>query len=74
MDWTCSKRGSGRTVKKIFDSKLEGSRRKGRPRVRWLEGVQKDLEEMKVRRWLQKTVDREEWASVIKEGKALRVP
>jgi len=56
MDWTCSKRGSGRTVKKIFDSKLEGSRRKGRPRVRWLEGVQKDLEEMKVRRWLQKTV------------------
>ena len=74
MDWTCSKKGSGRRVKKIFDSKLEGSRRKGRPRVRWLEGVQKDLEEMKVRRWLQKTVDREEWASVIKEDKALRVP
>jgi hypothetical protein len=24
MDWTCSKNVSGRTVKEIFDSKLEG--------------------------------------------------
>jgi hypothetical protein len=51
MDWTCSKNGSGRTVKKIFDSKQEGSRRKGRPRVKCLEGVQKDLQEKKFKRW-----------------------
>ena len=74
MDWTCSKNGSGRTVKKIFKSKLEGSRRKGRPRVRWLEVVQKDLQEMKVKRWRQKAVDREEWTLVIKEGKAIIGP
>jgi hypothetical protein len=42
--------------------------------VRWLEGVQKDLQEMKVKRWRQKKGDREEWASVIKEGKVLRGP
>jgi len=30
----------GRTVKKIFESKTEGSRR-GRPRLRWLEDVEK---------------------------------
>ena len=41
----------GRTVKKIFESKLEGSRRRGRPRMRWLEDVEKDLQEMKVKRW-----------------------
>jgi len=29
---------------------------------------------MKVKRRRKKTVDREEWESVIKEGKALRVP
>jgi len=29
--------------KKIFDSKLEGSRRRGRPRLRWLENVEKDV-------------------------------
>jgi hypothetical protein len=40
----------GKTVKKIFQSKLEGSRRTGRPRLRWLEEVEKDLREMKVKR------------------------
>ena len=32
----------GRTYKKIFESKPEGSRRRGRPRLRWLEDVEKD--------------------------------
>ena len=40
----------GRTVKKTFESKLEGSRRTGRPRLRWLEEVEKDLREIKVKR------------------------
>jgi hypothetical protein len=40
----------GKTVKKIFQSKLEGSRRLGRPRLRWLEEVEKELREMKVKR------------------------
>jgi hypothetical protein len=39
----------GRKVKKILESKLEESRR-GRPRMRWLEDVEKDLREMKVKR------------------------
>jgi hypothetical protein len=38
-----------RTVMKVFESKLEGNRR--RPRLRWLEDVEKDLWEMKVKRW-----------------------
>jgi hypothetical protein len=48
----------GRTDKKIFESKLEGSRRKGRPRLRWLEDMQKDQWE-KVTRWRYEAVDRE---------------
>jgi hypothetical protein len=40
----------GRVVKKIFDSKLEGRRRMGRPRSRWLEDTSKDLCEMQVKR------------------------
>ena len=63
----------GRTVKKIFESKLEGSRR-GTPRLRWLEDVVKDLREMKLKVWRQRAVDRGEWASVIVETKALREP
>ena len=64
----------GRTVKKIFESKLEVSRRRGRPRLRWLEDVQKELHDTKFKRWQQKAVKREEWASVIKEAKDLRGP
>jgi hypothetical protein len=56
----------GRTVKKVFWSKPEESRRRGGPRLRWLEDAGKDLWEMKVTRWRQETVDREVWASVIK--------
>jgi hypothetical protein len=46
-------------------SKPKGRRRMGRPRMRWLEGVEKDLREVNFKRWRQKAVDREEWASVI---------
>ena len=42
-----------KTVKKIFESKPQGSRRTGRPRLRWLEDVQKYLREMKFKRWRQ---------------------
>jgi hypothetical protein len=63
----------GRTVKKIFESKLE-RRRRGRPRLRWLEDVEKNLRQMTVKKWGQKAVDREEWAFVIKETRAQRGP
>jgi hypothetical protein len=36
--------------------------------------VEKDLQEMKVKKWQQKAVSREEWVSVIKEAKSLRGP
>lgn len=47
-------------VKKMFESKPEGRRRIGRPRLRCLEDVERNLREMKVERC---TV---EWTSVIK--------
>jgi hypothetical protein len=45
-----------------------------KPRLNWLENVQKYLWEMKVKRWQQRAVDREERVSVIKEAKALKEP
>jgi hypothetical protein len=72
MDWTSGKMNQGRTIRKISDSKPDSSRK--RPRLRWLGDVLKDLREIKVKRWRQKIVDREEWASVIREAKAVRGP
>jgi hypothetical protein len=54
-----------RCVKKIFEGKLEGRRRRGRPRLSWID----DLRKLGVKRWRAKALDREEWASIVREAK-----
>jgi hypothetical protein len=34
-------------------------------RLRWLEDVENDVQELKVKRWRQKAIDTEEWPSVV---------
>jgi hypothetical protein len=60
-----------RLIKRVLDGELGGRRTIGRPRLRWLEDVEKDLKQLKVREWRRKTVDRQEWANILKEAKAL---
>jgi hypothetical protein len=43
-----------RLVENMFESKPKGKRRMGKPRMRWLEGVEKDIRERKVERWRQR--------------------
>jgi hypothetical protein len=45
-------------------------RRKGRPRLRWLDDFLVDLKIMKIRQWVEKTKDREQWRLVVEEAKA----
>jgi hypothetical protein len=42
------RKDQGRTLKKIFHSKPAGRRRRGRPRLRWLDKAKKDLQDRKV--------------------------
>ena len=44
--------------KKIFTQEMEGTRRRGRPRKRWKEEVERDLQVMGVRRWTELVADR----------------
>jgi hypothetical protein len=53
--------------KKLTFSHLEGSRKKGRPKLRWLHDVLEDLKILKVTDWWKK---RDSWKAVIKETKA----
>ena len=59
-----------RYVKKIFEGKLEGRRGRGRPRLRWINDVEDDLRKLGVKRRRMKTLDREEWAPIVREAKA----
>ena len=47
-----------RMPKKFFTQELEGTRRRGRPRKRWKEEVERDLEVLGVRRWRKLVADR----------------
>jgi hypothetical protein len=58
-------------VKKISENKAGGKRRTGKPRMRWLEDAGDDLQEMNVKEWRQKAVNRKEWVFVIKDAKAV---
>jgi len=59
-----------RMPKKMFTQKLEGTRRRGRPRKRWKEEVERDLEVLGVRRWRGLVVDRKKWKDIVRQAKA----
>jgi hypothetical protein len=52
-------------TKKIFTQELEGTKRSGRPRKGWSEEVERDLQEMRVRRWRELVIDREKWWGIV---------
>jgi hypothetical protein len=55
--------------KKITFSQPEGSRKKGRPKLRWLDSLLKDVNTLKGEAWRKKALDRNIWVSIIKEAK-----
>jgi hypothetical protein len=61
-------------LKKMMKGKLYFKRRKGRPRMRWLDDVENNLKKMKmkvkVKGWKEKMRDREQWRLVVEEAKA----
>ena len=59
-----------RMPKKIFTQELEGTRRRGRPRKRWKEEVERDLQALRVRRWRELVADRKKWKDIVRHTKA----
>jgi hypothetical protein len=48
---------------------LYSTRRKGRPRMRWLDDIEIDLKMMKAKGWKVKMRNREQWRLVVEEAK-----
>jgi len=59
-----------RIPKKIFTQKLEGTRRRGRPRKRWKEEVERDLQVLGVGRWRELVADRKKRKDIFRQAKA----
>jgi len=59
-----------RMPKKIFTQELEGTRRRGRPRKRWKEEVERDLRVLGVIRWRELVADRKKSKDIVRQVKA----
>ena len=59
-----------RMPKKISTEELEEKRRRGRPRKRWKEEVERDLQVLGVRRWRELVADRKKWKDIVRQTKA----
>ena len=56
--------------KKMLYGKLYATRRRGRPKMRWLDDVSMDLRKMGVSGWRDRARNREAWRRVVQAAKA----
>jgi hypothetical protein len=59
-----------RMPKLIFSQELEGTKRRGRPRKRWKEEVERDLQVLGVRRWRELATGRKKWRDIFRQARA----
>jgi hypothetical protein len=57
--------------KKFTLDKPEGRRRVGRPNLRWMDGVMRDVERLGVRNWRNKAKDSDGWRRLLESAKTL---
>jgi hypothetical protein len=59
-----------RTLKKTFNTKLDGVRKVGRPKMRWEDGVDQDMRILEIKNWKKVALDRDEWVKLLKKARA----
>ncbi|XP_055375384.1 uncharacterized protein LOC129608086 [Condylostylus longicornis] len=59
-----------RKQKRTFEYKPLLSRGRGRPRARWIDGIESDLRTLGVRDWKREAENRAEWRQIVKKAKS----
>jgi hypothetical protein len=53
----------------ILKARMEEGRKRGKPRKRYLDDAERDLQQLGVRNWRLKARDRVEWRTAVREAK-----
>ena len=61
----------GAIPRKMMVERLFMGRKRGRPHLRWMDDVVADLKVMKVKQWIEKMKERQQWRLVVEGSKAL---
>jgi hypothetical protein len=59
-----------RMPKRVMREKIYTRKKRGRPKVRWLDDVQEDLREVGIEGWRRKAQDWDQWRRIAQEAKA----
>jgi hypothetical protein len=59
----------GRMVKKLNNWKPFGKRPAGSPKNRWIDGILRDMEVLKVKNWKELIGNRKEWNNLVEKAK-----
>jgi hypothetical protein len=60
----------GAMPRKMMEGRLFMGRRRGRPHLSWMDDVVTYLKVMKIKQWMERMEDREQWRIVVEEAKA----
>jgi hypothetical protein len=73
LEWAgqVTRMGSNRTVKKMFNTRPEGTRKIGRPKLGWKVGVTHDIKALGVKNWKSSALNREECLKFLKKARAI---
>ena len=64
LDWTYYEVAGRKPSKETYLT------RAGRPKLRWLDGVEEDLRTLGIRGWRRRAVDRDRWKEVLTAARA----
>jgi len=64
------RREEGATPRMMIEGRLFVKRRKGRPRLRWMDDVVADLKAMRIKQWMETMQHRQKWRRIFVEAKA----